>query len=227
MLNASIKASDVPQGEVYDFSKLLGVEPEYAMAPPTASWLWRWYLAGTTILAASAAISAGTKVIFTRWMNEGRTFIAFTFVAFTLGSVAGTPASIMLQDFIFTWPVCLFVAFAAVMSQASTRRPVEAASSRRTQFSRWVILFFLVTCAVYIIACRQLSLVTELAFLCSFPAAVPCLLLARLPLTPFSTSNQWPRLIQSFAAGQLAFAAYFAATVWLLSMRYGLQVSMG
>lgn len=157
----------------------------------------------------------------------GSNAIAFTIVAFMLGSVAGTPASIMLQDFIFTWPVCLFVAFAAVMSQASTRRPDWAASSRQTQFSGWVILFFLVTCAAYFIACRQLSLVTELAFLCGFPAAVPCLLLARLPLAPSPSSHQWPRLIQSFVAGQLAFAAYFVATAWLLSMRYGLVVSMG
>lgn len=228
VLNASIKASDVPQGEVYDFSRLLGVEPEYAMDPPTVSWLWRWYLAGTIVISVSAAISAGTKVVFAQWMTEGRTHIVFTIIAFVFGSVAGTPASIVLQDFIFTWPVCLFVAFAAVMSQASIRRTVAPVSSRQSQFSGWVVLFFLVTCLAYLIACRQLSLVTELAFLCGFPAAVPCLLLARPPHSPPpSSSNEWRRLIQSFAACQLAFAAYFAATAWVLSVRYGLVVSMG
>lgn len=178
------------------------------------------------IISASAAISAGIKAAFSQWMTEGRTRIAFTIIAFMFGSVAGTPASIVLQDFIFTWPVCIFVAFAAVMSQAATRRLAASASSRQSQFSGWVFLLFLVTCAAYFIACRQLSLVTELAFLCGFPAAVPCLLLERLPHAPCSASNGWRRLIQSFAAGQLAFAAYFAATAWLLSVRYGLVVGM-
>jgi hypothetical protein len=79
----------------------------------------------------------------------------------------------------------------------------------------------------YFVACRQLSLMTEMAFLCGFPAAMPFLLLNRLPRTQTSPSSGWQGLAFRFVAVQLAFAAYFAATAWLLSMRYDLAVSFG
>ena len=88
-------------------------------------------------------------------------------------------------------------------------------------------MFFVLTCVVYFIACRQLSLITEMAFLCGFPAAMPFLLLDRVPRTQTSSSSGWLRLALGFVANQLAFAAYFAATAWLLSMRYDLVVSLG
>ncbi len=227
MLNASIKASDVTQGAVYDFSQLIGVEPEYAMDPPTVRWLWRWYLCGAIIISISAAIAVGSKALLRRWMTVKRTHLIFVIFAFVLGSVVGTPASVALNDFIFTWPVCLFVSFAAVVSQASGKRNNATTGSRRTESSGWLIIFFGLTCVAYFVACRQLSLMTEMAFLCGFPAAMPFLLLDRLPRTRTSPSSAWQGLALGFVTAQLAFAAYFAATAWLLSTRYDLAVSCG
>lgn len=224
MLKASIKASDVTQGAVYDFSQLIGVEPEYAMDPPTLRWLWRWYLCGAVIIAFSAAIAGGSKVLLPRWVTMGRTYIVFVTLAFFLGIVVGTPASIALNDFIFTWPICLFVSFATVVSQAPRKR-INATGSRRTQSSGWLIIFFGLTCVAYFVACRQLSLMTEMAFLCGFPAAMPFLLLNRIPRAGRSLSSGWLGLVLGFVAAQLAFAAYFAGTACLLSMRYDLAVS--
>lgn len=225
MLKASINASDVTQGAVYDFSQLIGVEPEYAMDPPTVRWLWRWYLSGAIIITISAAIAGGSKALLRRWMTVDRTQIIFVIFAFVLGSVVGTPASVAFDDFIFTWPVCLFVSFAAVVSQASGNRINATTGSRRAQSSGWLIIFFGLTCMAYFVACRQLSLMTEMAFLCGFPAAMPFLLLNRIPLGRSSPSSGWPSLALGFVAAQLAFAAYFAGTACLLSMRYDLAVS--
>jgi outer membrane protein assembly factor BamB len=228
MLATSVQASELPRGEVYDLTQLLGVEPEYALDPPTTIWLWRWYLAGAMIIAVSAVLSGITMALFPQRMTEFRTLVACAIITFVLGGTVGTVASVALQDFVFTWPVCLFVSFVTVMSQASKRKSKASSTPRRSRASFWAILFFVMTCVSYFLVCRQLSLATELAFLCSFPAAVPFLLLVRLPDAQSlpSRSRRWRWLLVAFIAGQLAFAAYFVATVGLLAMRYDLVVSM-
>lgn len=214
----TLLVNELPQGAVFDVTSILGVEPEYAMDPPTRRWLRIWFVTSVVLLLVSGLVAALIKLSVRacsaqtiRWWFWG--------VAMGLGVVAGMPLSVALDEFVFTWPVTLFIVFQIAVYQSRLRRS-EAAGERSNKWQdRIVVLAFLGTCGVYFWACRRLSLVTEWAFLYGFFGACPLLLagraLSRLE-KPFS-------LVWEFALTLIAFAAFFISTAILLSLRYELS----
>ena len=96
----------------------------------------------------------------------------FWTIAFVLGAAGTTVLSTWKGDFVFTWPVSLFIAFQAAVSEIR----LDARRLDRS-WSRWrarlVGATFVGCCVGYFLLCRRLSLVFEWVFLCGFAAAFP------------------------------------------------------
>lgn len=177
-----LTVADVPQSEYGDLAaQLLSVEPEYAFDVPSREWQTRWCLVSLALLAASA-FAAGIIHILTpgRWHRPGGRFV-FRTLAFLAGALGTTFLSQWSREFIFTWPLCVFVCFDALGGDLKLRRrSVDThslqRSSRRGEWLRGGT--FLIVCLVYFLICRRLSLVFEWTYLMGFPAAVPFSMLA-------------------------------------------------
>ena len=213
-----LSVSDVPQGKVVDFATLLGVEPEYAMDPPTKRWLWIWLLTSMTILAIAAVLAALIGLC-RRSSSSHSIRWSFWVIAMVLGLVVGTPASLLLGDFVFTWPVTLLIAFQFTVYQSTPRRVSEPKARVRRWQDRMVAVAFVAICLGYFFACRRLSLVTEWVFLCGFAAACPILLLSRA----VATRERLRLLLAEFALTLAAFLAFFASAALVLSFKYELS----
>jgi hypothetical protein len=196
----TLSIGDIPQSTYRDWAAwLLPIEPEYAMDAPTIPQLKRWF--SITILGfAVAAVLTGVCLL-TSWVVFGRkaphsvpTTASSDFATpldqrlppsrlrwllpllwFVQGALGTTFLSSHYDEFLFTWPVCLFVLFQAVVYQTRSRKSV-AGNAWLEWF--WQLAFGLV-CFAYYVLCRRLSLAFEWMFLAGFPAAVPFLLLAR------------------------------------------------
>lgn len=218
----ALAVSDLPQGAVRDYSRLLGVEPEYAMDAPTKRWRLNWYLVGVAILSVAGLAVLLARIAAPQMFVTNQARSLFVVITFVLGIVVGPPASLLTQDFVFTWPVSLFIVFAAAVHRSDLRRSSTAKSLADARRSRIVAILFLLTCAVYFVVCRRLSLVTQWTFLCGFPASNAGLLLDRYARarTVNASRNSVACLVLSWVLTQLAFAMYFALTAGLLAMKY-------
>jgi len=179
----ALTVADIPQQPLRDVSALLGVEPEYAMDLPTTQWLKEWYLFSVAILGLSAAVSATIaatiRVFRGHWPSIATARCLFRIVAFGLGAAGTTFLSLERGEFAFTWPVCLFVLFAALVDQTRLTRAQPSPGGRLR--STLVLAAFLLGCGAHYYLCRRLSLATEWAFLTGFFAAAPvCLLRAAI-----------------------------------------------
>ena len=92
-------------------------------------------------------------------------------------AAAGTPVyNRLCPEFVFTWPVCLFVAHQVALNTIVWAGR-EAHGRKPRRLSLLATLFFLGVCLAYYLVCRRLSLVTEWVFLLGFlpcwPLAVP------------------------------------------------------
>ncbi|HEY2249514.1 MAG TPA: PQQ-binding-like beta-propeller repeat protein [Planctomycetaceae bacterium] len=204
--------ADMQQGGHYDLAALLGAEPEYMFDVPDKAWLQNWYWTGVCLLAL-AALLAG--LVSTTW-SSGETGLRRLFwcFAFVLGAVAMTPLSLHRGEFVFTWPVSLFVAFQATMQQVQIGRhePVSRAAAWR---SRGVALLFLLICYGYYLLCRRLSLAFEWVFLSGFVAAIPIALASRW----LARRSARPILV-GIVSTALEFSAYFWTSVAWLWWKY-------
>lgn len=172
--------SEIPKARRLDLARLVGGERRYAFDPADVRELGVWYglsLFGVLAVAVATAAIVDRSVRLIWPEAARRTFRAvFWCAAFLLGA-AGTPIYSRLWDqFVFTWPVCLFVAH-----QLSLLAIVRAGRQPEARRPRWVsllaVLFFLGVCMGYFLVCRRLSLALEwiflLGFLPSWPIAVP------------------------------------------------------
>jgi hypothetical protein len=117
-----------------------------------------------------------------------------------------------MNDFIFTWPVCLFAAFQSFIDRIALR---HKHLTRREQLkSGLACLVFLAVCLVYFLVCRRLSLVFEWVFLGGFFAAVPFSMAARHVFRNRRWYPAWQILTTA-----LAFAAFFWSSVAFLHLR--------
>lgn len=222
---SGLTVADLPQGEVRDFSHWIGVEPQYAMDPPTRRWLWRWYLAGAAILTAAGLITAAGRLVSAGRISASVCRHLFACLAFVFGIFAGPAASLRLEDFVFTWPVCLFIAFAAAVYRCQLRRgSANAGPVAHARRSGLIAVFALATWGLYFLICRRLSLATQWIFLSAFPAAVPVLLLDRYLIAAAQAKQRegWISLAISWLLMQIAFAAYCALAAGLLALKYEL-----
>lgn len=230
-----LTVADIPQTTYTDWaSRILPIEPEYAMDAPTVSQLVRWYQISLWGFGLAALVSGsglmGRFVV--RFRSQGKsstntgvqnpnssrpgnaTSALFFAGIFGFGACGTTFLSQHLEEFLFTWPLCLFAVFSITIYQTRIREdPAHSSWSGRG----WLGLFLLV-CIGYFLLCRRLSLAFEWVFLGGFPAAVPFLLLARRQL-----KSRWlPRLGEWVLLG-LAFSSYYWFSVAALALKYDLH----
>jgi outer membrane protein assembly factor BamB len=213
-----LTVADIPQAEFHDMASILGVEPEYFFDVPTKELMRSWYFCGILILlAAGVAASAArqlVKLLFRKSMPDSTTWAAFWCLAFTTGAVALRSLSLWRNEFIFTWPVSLFVVFQAVMQEVPLTR-VSSPDRTAAWRSRFAALLFVATCAGYYLLCRRLSLVFEWVFLGGFGAAVPLALAGRW----LARRSPSPTLCRA-ASTMAEFSAYYWGSVLWLWWKY-------
>lgn len=224
----ALLTSQLPQGQIQDLASILiGIEPEYLFDLPTMQWLWRWYWVSLLIVGASFVIVATiTKFWHLKIARNGSTettpfrqrssigsalWYALAFIAGALGT---TLLSRWTEEFIFTWHICLYVAWQVAVANLSTRK---AKLSRAQLVQSWLaVLFLIATCTIYFMLCRRLSLVFEWVFLAGFIAALPFNLAGKAWFENRSWANVW-RLLTTV----LGFSAYYWASVAILFLRSG------
>ena len=231
----TLTVADIPQSTYRDWAAwLLPVEPEYAMDAPTLSQLRRWFFVSLGGFGLAAAMtwpwlwlirfrskrkpprSDGSR-------NPGevpsaeRPYVLpgwrwlFPLAVFVYGAFGTTLLSGRYEEFLFTWPMCLFVLFQVIVYQSRSRKRENG--NPLAEWS-WLALF-LAGCFLYFWLCRRLSLAFEWVFLAGFPAAVPFLLLARR-----QTRAKWFPLLREGSLIVLAFAGFYWLSVGLLLWKY-------
>ncbi len=206
-----LEVADLPQQEYRDWATLiLAIEPEYAFDIPTTEWLWNWYFASFAILIVAELGGFLSKVLLRPLLRKVDARSLGRLIAFVMGVVGTTLLSRLTGDFVFTWPVCLFVAFANAASPANNE-PVNHHRILPALTRRIPLLCFVVTSVVYFLVCRRLSLVFEWSYLAGFVAALPFLQIQkRLP-----GRRAWWLMLE-----WLAFTSFYAAGVALLVLKY-------
>jgi hypothetical protein len=128
------------------------------------------------------------------------------------GALGTTLLSNWFGQFIFTWPLCLFIAFRVIVDRAGSR-------PRRATTKRWGdrLLFcaFFAVCLGYYLLCRRLSLGAEWVFLSGFAVAAPLLVWSRN-----LRRKSWRASLGGVAVEIFAFAIYYWASVAILLLRY-------
>lgn len=224
----AILPSQIPQGQVQDLASILiGIEPEYLFDLPTKNWLWRWYWVSLLIIGASFVFaetmnqvlqfpilrngSSATAPFQPRFGIGSALWCALTFIAGALGT---TMLSWWTEEFIFTWQLCLYVAWQVAVANLSKR---SVKLSRTQRVKSWLaVLFLLATCVIYFLLCRRLSLVFEWVFLAGFFAALPFSLAGKAWFANGSWESVWRLTMMVFG-----FSAYYWASVAILFLRSG------
>ncbi len=229
LLNANrptLNVADIPQRRYRDWAAtILAIEPEFAFDIPSNQWLLRWFVIGAGWLLFSQLIGifvaevARLRGSVAACLNSGEfSYLCVSRgVAFIGGCLGTTFLSGWTNEFLFTWPVSLFVAFEIAASQLRSRR--VSVSVRQRWRERLSLSFWLLTMLIYFLICRRLSLVFEWAFLLGPLGAWPLQL----------WSNHWRKRHQPvtwrgrvwLATLQvLAFAGFFGAAVLGLRWKY-------
>ena len=175
----------VANGSYYNLAHLvLAVEPEYAFDIPHDRWMIQWFLVGTGIIGFGCLL---------RTKSSQRNWHLDLVLWFLLGAVGTTLLGRLTQEFVFTWPVCLYAAL-----EFSVRRPTVQTESAAVRFirQRTGLFVFLVVCIAYFLICRRLSLVFEWAFLFGLTGALPIVWCARnvkSPIARSTCSSDWFR----------------------------------
>lgn len=214
----TIKAADLPQGKYRDWaSLLLSVEPEYAFDVPSDQWLRDWYRFSMLGVFAPALLLVGTTwLVLRRRQTMPVARAIFGTASFLLGAVGTTAFSFWTGEFVFTWPVCLFVLFWATVSQVRLRQSDEQPTPPRPRWRGSATLAgFLVVCVAYFLLCRRFSLLFEWVFLAGFSAATP----------PALASLWWAKHSRFSGVGELlgaaaSFSLFYWSSVLVLWVRY-------
>jgi outer membrane protein assembly factor BamB len=197
---------------------ILAVEPEYAMTAPTPAWLLRWYVLTSAMgwivaPAVAGVLVAGMLALGFSWNGWRWYDVSWQVVAFSLGLVGTTLISAITQEFEFTWPLSLAVAFQWVVMHMSMRRGEPVA---RPWLARGVLLLFAVLLLSYFLLCRRLSLAFEWSFLVGFPAALPFLLIDKVRQPRAKASQLAARWFWTL----LAYSAFYWLGAGLMMWRY-------
>lgn len=206
--------NDLPQSKYLDLTMLLGVEPEYAFDVPSREWYLNWYTHSLLFAFFPAFVVATLFSLLVK--QQARLPVqqwVFWLLVFVAGMAGTTGISLWKNEFIFTWPVCLFIAFQITISRVKSRQESESRLSR--WLSRVIALSFLLICVGYYLLCHRLSLVFEWSFLTGFPAAFPFSFAAMR----LSAKVKWRWLVE-FILTILAFTVFYWSSVIILSWKY-------
>ncbi len=218
-LSAELKArsmttADIPQQDYVDWAAvILSVEPEYAFDLPSMEWFWLWFqvmVAMLGLMLLTGSLAAWLPVVW-KWPPERRAIVYWLSVLFC-GAVGTTLLSARMNEFVFTWPLCLFAAYQMFIDRVELKR--QKLSLRERLVKSTAAIFFVSVCVLYFLVCRRLSLVFEWTFLMGFAAAIPFSLAGRL-------RHQHPVFawIWKVLSVGLAFSAYYWSSVAFIHWR--------
>ncbi len=205
----------IPQSEYFDWAAIiLGVEPEYAFDIPSPQWLIKWYKVSLIgiIGGGFAVLLAAMTIRPVRRLSAETRETCCWIVIFFAGALGTTFLSPLMNDFIFTWPVCIFASYQCLMDRLAMHR--RELSSRDRWRSRLACIVFLATCLLYFLVCRRLSLVFEWVFLGGFAAAIPLSLAGRF----FFAKKSWHWLWKVVCIAA-SFTAFYWSSVAFLHVR--------
>ena len=216
-----LTVTDISQNSYANLAAIvLPVEREYVFDVPTMMMFTRWFTASILLLYSAAAMSALLHLLACRLLSEpGRTALSvrslFWILAFVGGALGTSILGHQLNQLLFTWPVCLYVVFEALVFHAQLEKPVEALSKRQKWIPRILIVFFAVVSISYFLLCRRLSLVFEWSFLVGFPLASPFNFwtVKTTGKTRYHSAGRW------LLTG-IAFSAFYWGGVGLLALKY-------
>ncbi|MBT5018293.1 MAG: PQQ-binding-like beta-propeller repeat protein [Planctomicrobium sp.] len=173
----TLTVADIPQSKYRDLAAILiPVEPEFMFDVPSPQWMWNWYLTSLAMLCFSGLFGYLAGFLFSLSRRATSRTILYRLMAFSLGAVGTTYLSELTQEFHFTWPLCLYIAFEPVVLAVRKRTRGKSASIKLWK-ERTALLFCAITCVIYYQLCRRLSLVFEWAFLMGFFGSIPFLLI--------------------------------------------------
>jgi len=215
---AAVTVAEIPQTEYVDWAaRILGVEPAYAFDIPSLAWLWNWYrvsllgIMGGSLLVA-VLVAGGYQLAFQRQLSATSIrWLAWSLI-FLLGALGTTFVSTWVHDFVFTWPVSLFIAYHWTVWSTDGRALHR--STRRRWLAVVALCGFVACCLAYFLVCRRLSLVFEWVFLCGFVGAFPITLLGRF----WFEGRRWSWLWE-IATTAAAFTAFYWSAVGVLWIR--------
>ncbi len=211
-IEGTLRAGELSQKQYRNLAAIvLAVEPEYAFDVPHAQWLIQWFAAGIALIALSKLSAAYTRR--TLGASPGSPWIELVLLCVP-GALGTTVLGHLTNEFIFTWPVCLYAAFEFVGTPGAAAK-TESRSAVIFLRRRLPLFIFLCICMAYFLACRRLSLVFEWAFLAGFPGAMPAVWLLRRMQTRV---NRMP--VAEVFISCVGFAGFFAATAGFLRFRY-------
>ncbi len=198
-------AGEVRRAAPRNLMALVGKEREYPFDPPDLEELVRWYGWSTAILLAAAAVAGLLQAMVRFGWPERTTWTgraAFWCSAMLLGAVATPAINRSSEEFVFTWPVCVFA-----IHQLTLTAIVGAGRQPDRSGPRWVSVAALgamvAICLFYFLASRRLGLAVTWVFLVglapSWPVAVPAAYRLSRP------GNLW----RDAAWAMVSFTAYF------------------
>lgn len=213
----ALTVQDIPQAKYVDWAGvILGIEPEYAFDIPSRAWLWQWFLVslpgimGGSLLAATLIVGVVSAAFGRPFSAFGARWTAWSLI-FLLGALGTTFVSSWAHDFVFTWPVSIFIAFQAAVWETDGR------AVRHSRSPHWwaglTLCGFIASCLLYFLVCRRLSLVFEWVFLCGFIGAFPLSLAGRFWFVGRRWSWLWE--IVSTAAAFTAFYWFAVGMLWI------------
>jgi hypothetical protein len=172
----SLRVTDIPQTRYRDLAAvLLPVEPEYAFDVPERDAMVRWWWISLALIGASAMI-AGLITSVSSYIRRARQRSTtaeslFRGGVFLFGALGTTFLSDWTDEFQFTWPVCVAIAFDLMVVASVDYARTRHRSLRLRSYALGI--FFLIIALAYFLICRRLSLVFEWAFLFGYCAALP------------------------------------------------------
>lgn len=165
-----LSLADIPQEKYYDWAgQILTVEPEYAFDLPSRAWFLSWYLWSLVLFSASMVLASLPLIFVPRQNRLAVWTTGYQTLAFISGALGTTWISSWTGDFVFTWPLCLYIALEPVLSRLRIRNDKNQSFWR----DRLPVCWFLFVFVVYFLLCRRLSLVFEWAFLAAPVGVLP------------------------------------------------------
>lgn len=216
MLGRAIAIDQIPQSQYRDLAGiLLGIEPEFLFDVPSMTWLWQWYawsclgifgcsMAGGLVFGSLCRFSLAYASVY---------YVVFWTLVFVGGCLGTTFLSKWTNDFVFTWPVCLFVAWQMAIDSVTLQRQSQPLAQQWR--SRVTLIFVVLVWVGYFLLCRRLSLVIEWVFLTGFIGALPFSLAGRFWFEDKAWAKFW-----KFFMTIAAFSAFYWSSVAFLMLRY-------
>jgi outer membrane protein assembly factor BamB len=187
-LSNSEKAKAKPAIEVVEaryadsLSLSLGGEREFPYDPPEQEELIWWYQfsVASVFLPAfvlSVCIELGLRVKYDRAVRRRMSRVVFWVLASILAVVATPIGNRLANEFVFTWPAALYIAFQTTLTTViwSGKKAVKRRDRRLT----WIVAAaFASMCFTYFHLCKRLGLALEWVFLLGFIFSLPVALIA-------------------------------------------------